>query len=289
MTSVCVSVGMPVYNGEKHVAGAIRSFLDQEFTDFELIVSDNASTDRTGQIARDFAAQDSRIRYVRQSRNIGALANFTLVFEEARGEFFQWAAHDDLWRPFWLEDAFKVLRTDPEIGFAFPSFAIKDKYIGVEVPFDPGVFAFVESDDPRERLLTFLALHSLSHKCNLVYSLFRTDLLRSIYKRQGIENDGALASLLLQASPARIVEGHPFVKRWGLLRNRIRGLFPASRRRRRLSREAIDASTKVLEDLFPEEKIAIRKIIGAHQPGYFPKDYSVIDVRSLLAIPLGRS
>ena len=285
---VRVSVGMPVYNGGKHLPEAIRSFLAQDFANFELIISDNASTDRTAEIARDFAARDDRIRYVRQPKNIGAPANFTFVLDEARGEFFQWAAHDDIWRPFWLERATATLGSEPKIGFAFPSFAIKDQNIGIESRFDPGVFAFVEADDPRERLLTFLALHFLSQKCNLVYSLFRTDLLRSAVKQQGIEDDGALASLVLQNTPGRIVGDYPFVKRWGLIRNRLRGFLPPSRRRRLLLREALDANTKVLEELFPEEKATIREINKAYQPGYFPRNYAVIDVRPLLSSPVDR-
>jgi glycosyltransferase involved in cell wall biosynthesis len=92
---VKVSLGVPVYNGERFVAKAIQSSLDQTFTDFEVIVCDNASTDRTQEICEEFARKDSRIRYFRQEINIGAKANFNRVFEYSRGEYFKWVAADD--------------------------------------------------------------------------------------------------------------------------------------------------------------------------------------------------
>ena len=75
-----VSLGLPVYNGERFVGQAIQSVLDQTFTDFELIISDNASTDSTPDICEDFARKDPRIRYIPQEINIGAKANFNRVF-----------------------------------------------------------------------------------------------------------------------------------------------------------------------------------------------------------------
>ena len=98
-----VSIGVPVYNGERFVAHAIQSMLDQTFTDFELIISDNASTDGTQEICEEFARRDSRIRYFRQEINVGAKANFNRVFEYAKGEYFKWVAADDVCGPRYLE------------------------------------------------------------------------------------------------------------------------------------------------------------------------------------------
>src|SRR4030066_62015 len=86
-----VSIGMPVYNGEPYIRAALESLLAQTFTDFELIISDNASTDATESICREYAARDSRIDYVRHEKNQGASANFQFVLDQARGEFFIWA------------------------------------------------------------------------------------------------------------------------------------------------------------------------------------------------------
>lgn len=91
-----VSVGLPVYNGERYLAAAVDTILGQTFEDFELIIADNASTDGTAAIARDFAKRDARVRYVRNATNIGAIANFNLVFKLARGEYFKWNGYDDM-------------------------------------------------------------------------------------------------------------------------------------------------------------------------------------------------
>ena len=115
-----VSIGLPVYNGENYMAAAIDSLLAQTFTDFELIISDNASTDATEQICRDYAHRDGRIRYYREEVNRGAAWNFTHTFELARGEYFKWHAHDDLCaRPCWSA-ASRCLMTTPPPCCAMP-------------------------------------------------------------------------------------------------------------------------------------------------------------------------
>lgn len=103
-----VSIGMPVFNGEKFIREALDSLLTQTFTDFELIISDNASTDGTEAICRGYAEKDGRIRYVRQVTNLGVIENFQYVLDEADGEYFMWAAADDVWDKNWLETLLPV-------------------------------------------------------------------------------------------------------------------------------------------------------------------------------------
>jgi glycosyltransferase involved in cell wall biosynthesis len=98
-----VSIGMPVYNGEPFIREALDSLLAQTFTDFELIISDNASTDGTEAICREYTKKDRRVRYMRQPENMGAVVNFQFVLDEAEGEYFMWAAADDIWEPSWVE------------------------------------------------------------------------------------------------------------------------------------------------------------------------------------------
>lgn len=98
-----VSIGLPVYNAELFLEEALNSLLQQTFRDFELILSDNASTDGTAAICERYAQRDSRIRYVRQATNIGAMGNFRYVLEHARGRWFMWAAGDDYWGGQWIE------------------------------------------------------------------------------------------------------------------------------------------------------------------------------------------
>lgn len=113
------SIGLPVRNGETFLAEALDSLRAQTLGDFELIVSDNASTDRTAEIAREAESADPRIRYVRQETNIGAAENFNFVFTESRGQYFCWASHDDRWAAEFLERCVGVLDADPEAVLSF--------------------------------------------------------------------------------------------------------------------------------------------------------------------------
>ncbi len=117
-----VSIGLPVYNGERYLAESLESLLAQTFTDFELIISDNASTDRTEEICRAYAARDPRIRYYREEANHGMAWNFNRVFALARGEYFKWAAYDDLHAPTFLARCVEALDQDPDILWCMPRF-----------------------------------------------------------------------------------------------------------------------------------------------------------------------
>lgn len=114
-----VSIGLIVYNGENYLTEAIDSLLAQTFDDFELIISDNCSTDDTESICRDYASRDMRIRYYRADVNHGATWNHNYVIELARGEFFKLAAHDDLCEPLFIEACVNALDADPQAILAF--------------------------------------------------------------------------------------------------------------------------------------------------------------------------
>lgn len=92
-----LSIGLPVYNGEEHLGASLAALLGQTFSDFDLIISSNASTDGTDEICRHFQAQDSRIRFFRQEKNLGLAPNHDFVFRQSRGELFKWASSDDLY------------------------------------------------------------------------------------------------------------------------------------------------------------------------------------------------
>ncbi|MDH3328683.1 MAG: glycosyltransferase [Desulfobulbaceae bacterium] len=112
---VILSIGLPVYNGENFLAKAIDSILSQTFTDFELIIADNGSTDTTPDICRDFADRDNRIQLYQSLTNIGAAANFRKVFHLSRGKYFKWAAHDDLLAPDYLMQCISLLESRKDI------------------------------------------------------------------------------------------------------------------------------------------------------------------------------
>jgi len=113
-----VSIGLPVYNGEQYLEEALESWLAQTYTDFEIVVSDNASTDRTEEICRSFAQRDPRVRYVRADVNGGGTWNFNRVVELSQGQYFRWAAHDDAVAPTYLERCVDVLDSDPRAALA---------------------------------------------------------------------------------------------------------------------------------------------------------------------------
>ncbi|MBX2990363.1 MAG: glycosyltransferase family 2 protein [Bacteroidetes bacterium] len=115
-----VSIGLPVHNGEEFLASAIESILSQTYSHFELIISDNASTDGTQAICRAFAALDNRVRYVRNKTNAGAARNYNATVERATGTYFKWASHDDLCRPTFIQRCVDVLETYPEVVLAYP-------------------------------------------------------------------------------------------------------------------------------------------------------------------------
>jgi glycosyltransferase involved in cell wall biosynthesis len=113
-----LSIGVPVFNGEPYITQSLASILGQTFTNFEVIVSDNASTDGTGDICRSHEVRDKRIRYSRNSTNIGLLLNFRRVLDLATGKYFMWAACDDYWSPNYVETLLACLQQHPEAVLA---------------------------------------------------------------------------------------------------------------------------------------------------------------------------
>jgi glycosyltransferase involved in cell wall biosynthesis len=116
MTEPVVTVGLPVYNGERYLAEAVESILDQDLTDLELVISDNASTDNTADLARAYAASDDRVRYERSDENLGAAWNYNHVVRAALGRYFKWATHDDLVDRTVLARCVAVLEERPEVS-----------------------------------------------------------------------------------------------------------------------------------------------------------------------------
>ncbi|MGF1454659.1 MAG: glycosyltransferase family 2 protein [Alphaproteobacteria bacterium] len=114
-----VSIGLPVYNGSNYVGSALEAILAQTYTDFEVVICDNASTDDTQEICESFAARDPRIRYIRNPENLGASPNFNKTFHESTGQYFAWHAHDDYYEPTWLERCVEALDNDPDVVLSY--------------------------------------------------------------------------------------------------------------------------------------------------------------------------
>jgi glycosyltransferase involved in cell wall biosynthesis len=121
-----LSIGLPTYNGEEYLAESLEALLGQTYEDFELIISDNASTDGTADICRRYAKQDSRIRYIRQPRNLGCNPNHNVVIKQARGELFKLASDDDLYARDLLKRCIEVLDEYPKYVLAHAWSALID-------------------------------------------------------------------------------------------------------------------------------------------------------------------
>lgn len=172
-----ITIGLPVYNGEATLRKALDSLLAQTFQDFILIISDNASTDKTELICREFAQKDSRIMYFRQSENIGADKNFRFVFSKASSEYFSWAAADDVRSEDFLQENLNFLEKNPDfITSTSPS------------RFENGDFHEIAmgdaslNGDVEKRLIRFF---SCWHANSRFYGLFRSEVLQKSYPLEG--------------------------------------------------------------------------------------------------------
>ena len=170
-----VSVGMPVYNGANYLAAAIDSILAQDHADLELIISDNASEDRTPEICDAYCRKDSRVRYVRSDTNRGAAWNYNRVFELSSGTFFKWQAHDDLCLPTFLSSCIDAFKRAPESTvLVYPKAEVVDAQGHRDPRFTPESFE-ARGPAPHERLA--VVLRNLNMAC-AVFGLIRTSALR---------------------------------------------------------------------------------------------------------------
>lgn len=172
-TSPHVSIGLPVYNGEPFLEATLDSLLAQTYPDFELIISDNASTDRTERICRAYAAKDRRIVYQRNEKNLGAAWNYNRVFELSRGEYFKWAAADDLCAPDFLQRCTEILAREPRVVVCYAKTKIIDAQGEILRDDDNGLN--LQAPTARQR---FLQLMRSLGECNAVFGVIRSPILK---------------------------------------------------------------------------------------------------------------
>jgi glycosyltransferase involved in cell wall biosynthesis len=194
MTPPRVSIGIPVYNGERFIAQAIDSILSQTFQDFELIISDNGSTDATEQICRQYAAKDPRVRYYRAEQNRGAAWNHNRVVGLASASYFKWQCHDDYCAPSFLEKCLAVMESDPRVVLCYPRFVRVDELgrrLGVKSSRVLGEAA------PHER---FRSLIYRRDSCEEIYGISRTEVIRKtpLIGPYSNSDDTFLAELILR-------------------------------------------------------------------------------------------
>lgn len=169
-----VSVGVPVFNGDRHLTETLESLLRQDLGDFELIISDNASTDTTPAICQDYAKRDRRVRYDRNPTNLGAAANYNRLVELARGTYFKWAPHDDVYAPSFLRECVEELRAADDAVLCYPQTSLIDEDgnpLGQHQEWHDA-----RSASPVERLRQLL--QDSDSWCNSILGVIRLDTLR---------------------------------------------------------------------------------------------------------------
>ncbi|QXE21917.1 glycosyl transferase family 2 [Richelia sinica FACHB-800] len=185
--SIKLSIGLPVYNGERFLAQALDSLLSQTFTDFELIISDNASTDRTADICQEYAQKDQRIRYFRNATNIGCACNFNRVLQLAKGEYFKWAAYDDLHAPNFLARCIEILDKYPSYILCHSRTKLIDEQGNLLQDYAIKLKTYLPL--PQQRFNELLT----KHFCYQLYGVMRRSALEKIPPMGGYGNaDGIL-------------------------------------------------------------------------------------------------
>jgi glycosyltransferase involved in cell wall biosynthesis len=204
VTGPAITVGIPVYNAERYLQGAIDSVLSQTTTDLELLVADNASTDSTADIIRAAARQDSRVHILPSGVNRGLSWNWNRLVAAATGQYFRWACYDDRLEPKLLEVCHTFLQgAGPDVVGCFPRTVDIDETDAVIGPYDDLINAI--QDTPHERLGHLV--RDL-RRCNALFSLVRTDVLRStrLFGRYAHPDHVVLAELVLRGKLAQLDE-----------------------------------------------------------------------------------
>ena len=280
-----VSIGLPVYNGERFIEEAIESILDQTFMDFELIVSDNASTDRTSEICRRYAERDPRVRYYRNKTNLGAAANYNRVFHLAQGDYFRWAAHDDKLAPGYIAACVDVLDRNPSVVLCYPQTLIIDEQ-SEPINMHPDKL-HLASPEPHLRFEQYFKRYTPKRdECNAVFGLAR----RRVLAQTGLIGAYASSDMVLLGEIALLgkiheVEWPLFLRRDHVrtsvranrdLRDRAAWFDPANEAKRLLPRwrwfgQYLDAVSRA--PLSPSEKLRCYTVIVKQ---FVPHNYHIM-------------
>jgi glycosyltransferase involved in cell wall biosynthesis len=198
-----VSIGMPAHNAERYIRQSLDALLAQDYANFELIISDNASTDRTPEICQEYLAKDHRIRYSRNETDLGALKNFNRLFELSSGKYFMWAADHDLWDPTFVSACVSVLEAEPNVVLAYPQTMLID-------PDGNSLGLTPDQIDTRGMPAVRRYQHLISnlHWCNMVYGVIRREALAQTERPRKVWGSDMvlLAELAFSGAFAQIAE-----------------------------------------------------------------------------------
>ena len=208
-----VSIGLPVYNGDQFIRKRLETLLLQTFTDFELIISDNASTDKTQKICEDYVRKDNRVNYFRQNENRGPSWNFKFVLQQAKSEFFVWAGVDDYWESTFLEKNIDILQKNRNFIGSLCKIRSQDsnqkqnsgiKNIIKKILFPIGPTGLHSITGTYYDKVRFYLKNS---SCSIFYSVYRTrELKKGIINDEFLGSDWAENLIMLRFGDINIIE-----------------------------------------------------------------------------------
>lgn len=204
-----LSLAMPVYNGEKFIVAALDSVLAQDFTDWDLLVCDNASTDATSAIVAEYVARDPRVRYVRHERNLGAAGNHNYGFHNTSGELFAWVHSDNVYEPGYFKECVAELAHHPEAS------CVHTTVVDID---ERGERIRRWEDEPRtghpDVAVRFRDLTELDHMCWAWFGVARRETLRQTSLHASFDSADRLEIVeLALRGPIRVVEQDLFLHR----------------------------------------------------------------------------
>ena len=207
-----VTIGVPVYNGERFIRPTLDSLLSQTYGDFELIIADNASTDSTEAICNEYAAKDPRVVYIRNPRNLGPSANYNVPLDRARGEYFKWNAADDVCGPDFLKVCVDALDCNPDAVIAYPRTKVIDADGNYVRDYDYEVD--LAHPRPHVRLRRLMCVDHKRHGAHEMFGVMRRDkLILAGKKRCHVRADSVVLARMALLGKLLRVESYQFYNR----------------------------------------------------------------------------
>ncbi len=254
-----VSIGLPVYNGIPFVKKAIESVLSQTYSNIELIISDNPSTDGTQALCEEYAHKDKRVRYVRHKENIGLHANYKFPFDNSRGEYFCWVSYDDFLDIHFVEKCLALLRDDKEAVMAMSDFVFVNDRGEITHKVDPKDY-FTTERDLYLRLKRFILMDWGGGKATAFHGLWRRAALAHDTCRELPDGDINFVLRALSRGPFLLVNEVLFFK----------GVMPGgeSREHEELTFRRIVSAILFRIKLVPAYLFAMKCVAGFHRLSY---------------------
>lgn len=215
-----VTVGIPVYNGEKSIKKAIDSVLNQTFMDFEIIISDNASTDSTKEICEEYSKNNDEITYIRQKKNLGYIKNFLYTLNYTESKYFVWLSADDFWEPTFLEKNISILDSKKDIVGSVGKIGIIGNYYH-KFDYDQNdniIIKFYKKIRQHYLSLEYFGTYGGKYKDRVrmclksfryglfIFSVFRTDVLKKSANFHIIPWDWGLILLILKYGNLHVID-----------------------------------------------------------------------------------